>query len=66
MQIKKRLERLEREYVPEPRRGTLIQLSEFDFIGAFKNKYGGREDSAPLVLRREWDRLMKHCSNRRN
>ena len=56
MQIKKRLERLEREYFPESE-GQGIQWVELDFYVAFGNKYDGRKDSAPAFLRRAYDRL---------
>ena len=59
MQIKKRLERLEQEYLEKPRIPGLYLLSEFRFIGAFDKKYHGREESAPLILRREYDSLTK-------
>jgi hypothetical protein len=57
MQIEKRLERLEQEYFPESKRRGCY-LSELEFIVTFDKKYQGREDSAPMVLRRAHDRLV--------
>ena len=57
MNIKSRLERLEREYFPDSKR-TLYHLGELEFVLAFGQVYEGREDSAPQILRGAYKRLM--------
>ena len=56
MKIEKRLERLEQEYFPQSKRRGFY-LWEIYFMSAFEQKYEGREDSAPAILRRGYDLL---------
>ena len=57
-QMKTRLKRLEKEYFPEAgRRGT--SMGELIFCAAFGKTYEGREDSAPPILLREYNRRVR-------
>jgi len=65
MRNKKRLERLEKAYFSELKRGQFHHY-ELLFWVAFGSKYEGHEDSAPLILRHAYELVERRQGNRRS
>jgi hypothetical protein len=60
LKTKKRLEKLEQAYYPQPKRyrGLFsVDLPELMFMHAYNVKYGGCEESAPAILRGAYEDL---------
>lgn len=66
LRTRKRLEKLEQAYYPQPKgeRGVFsYEMWEAMFLHAFMKKYGGCEDSAPAILRRAYEDLQNRWRN---
>ena len=58
MQLKTRLKRLEQEYFPKAKSNS-YSMGEIMFSLAFHQVYEGRQDSAPKILLREYNRRFR-------